>query len=94
MSLWYRRGDCAQDQDVLDYIEWVFGLQAREEHRSNPDAEWYPDMSWQELDWDTPIKLPGDVERPDPVHDVLLPEYVGLLDTQLYWPGKPPLVVT
>lgn len=89
MSAWYRRGPCSARQDVLDFVEWVFGLQRREEERlARPD---FPrETSWAQMGFDAVVMTPGDVEPPDAFHDEVLPEYVGLLDAQLYWPGLPP----
>jgi hypothetical protein len=75
-------------RDVLAFIKWVEHLLWREEHRSDPTVEWQPDMSWAEMGRDAVCMAPGDLE---PAHEIdkYLPEYVGLLDTQLYWPGRP-----
>ena len=77
-------------RDVLDFIDWVWRLQQREVHRSNPAVDWQPDMSWASMGWDARVMSPGETEPPD-IHDQLLPEYAGLLDVQLYWPGLPPV---
>lgn len=75
-------------RDVLDFIDWVWRLQWREEHRSDPTVEWQRDLSWAEWGRDAVCMLPGDLEPRDEL-DQYLPEYVGLLDAQLYWPLVP-----
>lgn len=70
-------------RDVLAFIEWGFHLLWREELRANP-ANWLPDPPR-----DARVQAPGEVEPSNEI-DQYLPEYVGLLDVQLYWPGAVP----
>lgn len=89
MSAWYRRGACARRQDILDFIEWVFQLQAREEHRSDPTVKWNRDMSWQEMGHDAVCMEPGDISPPNEI-DQFIPGELGFLEAQLYWPALVP----
>ncbi len=78
--------------DVLAYIDWVWLLQWREAQRADPTIGWQPDMSWDELgNFGARVQVPGEVETKDEI-DQYLPEYVGLLDAQLYWPARPPAI--
>lgn len=78
-------------RDVLAYIAWVEHLLLRESRRSDPTVEW-ADSSWAQMGRDAVCMKPGDTEPPNEI-DKYLPEYVGLLDVELYWPGRPPAML-
>lgn len=79
----------ASASDVLAYISWVWSPQWQEARRADPTIGWQPDASWDELGVGARVWAPGEVEAKDEI-DQYLPEYVGLLDVQLYWPGPTP----
>ena len=69
---------------VLDFISWGELMRLR--------AEMALDGTWpvvEDQGREMVVALPGEVEPANEV-DQYLPEYVGLLDAQLYWPGSPP----
>lgn len=74
-------------RDVLDYIKWGELCLLRIEMQE--DDKW-PWPFIEEGPREMLCMVPGDVE---PFHetDQYLPEYVGLLDAQLYWPALGPL---
>lgn len=74
---------------MLAFVDWVWSLQWRERLRSDPTIGWQRDISWSEEGRDAEVMRPGETV-PWNIHDELLPEHVGLLDTQLYWPGAVP----
>lgn len=87
-------GFSGETADVLAYIDWVEAVLWREELRNTvPDyGRWQSDMSWDEQGISARVMAPGETESLD-MYDELLPEYTGLLDVQLYWPGTPPVKV-
>jgi hypothetical protein len=72
-------------RDVLDYIAWGEYLLLR--------VEMQEDGTWpftEDEPRDMLVSSPGEVE-PRHETDRYFPEYAGLLDTQLYWPGAVPV---
>jgi hypothetical protein len=70
--------------DVLEYIDWVFGLLYEAELRSDP-SKWQRDMSWEEMMACAGVD-PGDWALPEP-GDVIGTE---LGTAELYWPCTGP----
>lgn len=69
--------------EVLSFIRWVEGLQK--------PRFWFTEggRSWLDEGKNAPVMKPGEIEPTSEI-DQYLPEYVGLLDAQLYWPGLLP----
>lgn len=72
-----------RDLDILSFIDWVKSLEK--------SRHWFTQggCTWIDENRNASIMKPGEVESSSEI-DQYLPEYIGLLNIEIYWPSLSP----